>query len=79
MHNWDRSKKSDKPLNQFEVQGDILSDKGTFVGQGDICRTRGHFLSDKGTFLSDKGTFSLKSVFGLLWAGGGRWRHGTTS
>ena len=49
-----------------------------------ICRTRGHlsdkgtFLSDKGTFLSDKGTFLLKSVFGLLWAGGGRWKCGTT-
>ena len=78
----------------FVGQGDIcwtrglLSDKGTFVGQGDIlsdkgtfCWTKGHFVGQgdimlyKGRSLSDKGTFSLKSLFGLLWAGGGMWRH----
>ena len=34
----------------------ILSDKGTFVGQEDICRTRGH-LSDKGTFVGQGDIF----------------------
>ena len=59
----------------FVGQGDILSDKGTF------CWTKGHFVGQgdimlyKGRSLSDKGTFSLKSLFGLLWAGEGMWRH----
>ena len=50
-----------------QTRGLFLSDKGTFVGQGDI------FLSDKGTFFVRQGDITLKVAHGPSRPGGHIW------